>query len=139
MSTTPAPTDLEDIPEDECLAILRKHDFGRIAVVAEGQPLVFPINYAMSGRIIAFKTAPGTKLSYAPGTKVAVEIDDYSAENGAGWSVIVQGIAYDATESLDDVSWTARGAMPHPAAPGQRVHRVAVDPKKITGRRFGPS
>jgi len=127
---------MEEIPEAECLEIRRKHDFGRIGLVAEGQPQIFPVNYAMSARIISFRTAPGTKLSYAPSSKVAFEVDDYSPETGVGWSVMVQGIAYDATESLDDVSWTARGAMPHPMAPGEKVHRVAVDPQQITGRRF---
>ncbi len=136
MSTTPAHSEMEEIPEAECLEILRKHDFGRIGLVAEGQPQIFPVNYAMGGRIISFRTAPGTKLSYAPSSKVAFEVDDYSPETGVGWSVMVQGIAYDATESLDDVSWTARGAMPHPMAPGEKGHRVAVDPQKITGRRF---
>ena len=97
---------------------------------------MFPVNYDMSGRVIAFRTAPGTKLSYAPESKVAFEIDDHDAAARQGWSVMVQGVAYDATESLDDISWAARGARPHPLAPGRKVHRVAIDARTITGRRF---
>jgi hypothetical protein len=35
-------------------------------------------------RIITFRTAPGTKLAHAPGSRVAFEIDDYDAFTGLG-------------------------------------------------------
>jgi nitroimidazol reductase NimA-like FMN-containing flavoprotein (pyridoxamine 5'-phosphate oxidase superfamily) len=41
-------TDLEEIPEDECLQLLERHDLGRIAIVVDGQPLIFPVNYSAS-------------------------------------------------------------------------------------------
>ena len=127
--------ELQEIPETECLRLLRRHSLGRIAVVVEGQPQIFPVNYALQDRIIVVRTAPGTKLSYAPSSNVAFEIDDYNASTGVGWSVMVQGVAQDATVALDDVSWTARGAMPHPRAPGDDA-RIAISSEKITGRRF---
>jgi nitroimidazol reductase NimA-like FMN-containing flavoprotein (pyridoxamine 5'-phosphate oxidase superfamily) len=128
--------ELQEISETECLRLLRRHSLGRIAVVVEGQPQIFPVNYALQDRIIVFRTAPGTKLSYAPLSRVAFEIDEYNSESGVGWSVMVQGVAQDATTALDDLSWTARGAMPHPVAPGVRTHRVAIDSQNITGRYF---
>jgi hypothetical protein len=42
-----------------------------------------------------------------------------------GWSVLVQGVASDAPESLDDISWAARGALPRPLAPCVKSHRLA--------------
>ena len=132
----PEPTDIEELSEDECLQLLQQHDLGRIAVVVDGQPLIFPVNYGLSHRIVTFRTAHGTKLSYAPGSNVAFEIDDYSPSTGVGWSVLVQGVAIDATTANDDVSWTARGAAPRPLAPGVRIHRLAIRPTLITGRRF---
>jgi uncharacterized protein len=128
--------DLEVLSEDECLELLHNHDLGRIALVADGQPLIFPVNYKVSHRIITFRTARGAKLTHAPGTRVAFEIDTYDAATRVGWSVLVQGTAVDATTGLDDVSWTSRGASPHPLAPGVRIHRIAIDPDQITGRRF---
>lgn len=68
--------------------------------------------------------------------RVAFEIDDYDPSAGVGWSVMIQGIAHDATDSFDDISWAARAASPHPLAPGSKVYRVAIEPTKITGRRF---
>jgi hypothetical protein len=49
---------------------------------------------------------------------------------------MVQGVARDATDSFDDVSWAARAAAPWPLAPGAKPYRVAIDPIQITGRRF---
>jgi nitroimidazol reductase NimA-like FMN-containing flavoprotein (pyridoxamine 5'-phosphate oxidase superfamily) len=129
---------LEQLPEADCLRRLSAHDFGRLGVVVEGQPLIFPVNYAMCKNVIAIKTAPGTKLTYAPGALVAFEIDGFDHSSGTGWSVLVQGRAVDATTALDDVSWTARGATPHPAAPGERPYRLAIEVETVTGRTFGP-
>lgn len=129
-------TELQEISETECLRLLRRHSLGRIALVVDEKPQIFPVNYALQDRIIVFRTAPGTKLSYAPSSNVAFEIDEYNSESGVGWSVVVQGVAQDATTALDDISWTARGANPHPVAPGVRTHRIAIDSQKITGRQF---
>jgi uncharacterized protein len=128
---------LEEIPESECLEILGKYRLGRVAIVVDGRPQIFPVNYGLREKVVVFRTASGTKLAYAPATPVAFEIDHYDASEGAGWSVMVQGIARDATDSGDDFSWAARGAEAYPAAPGTKLHRVAIDPVTITGRRFG--
>jgi uncharacterized protein len=129
-------TEVEEIPEAECLDILGQHSLGRIAIVADGQPQIFPVNYAMSGRIIAIRTASGSKLSQAPDSKVSFEIDEHDASAGVAWSVMVQGVAVDATEAFDDVSWTARAAAPWSLAPGAKPHLLAIEPTIITGRRF---
>ena len=126
----------EEIPEAECLEILARRTLGRIAIVIDGQPQIFPVNYAVNGRIIAVRTAAGSKLSYAPGSRVAFEIDEYHPSAGVGWSVMVQGVAVDATDGFDDVSWAARGVAPRPLAPGPKPYRIAIQPSKITGRRF---
>ena len=130
------PEALEEIPEAQCLEILDQHSLGRIAVVIDGQPQIFPVNYALHERIITFRTGSGTKLSNAPGSKVCLEIDGYEPSAGAGWSVMVQGVAIDATDAFDDVSWAARAAAPWPLAPGAKPFRIAIEPSKITGRRF---
>jgi len=131
-----ADAELESIPEPECVDILQLHTFGRIAVVVDGQPQIFPVNYAMNQRRIAIRTGRGTKLAHAPGSRVCFEIDGYDSQAGLAWSVMVQGIAVDATESLDDVSWATRGASPWPLAPGAKPFWIGIEPVTITGRRF---
>lgn len=131
-----APGELEEIPAAECLRILEGHSLGRIALVVQGQPRIFPVNYAMSGSVVVIRTASGTKLFHAPEAKVAFEIDEYDPSTGVGWSVMVQGIAHDATDSFDDMSWAAHAVSPRPLAPGAKPYLIAIEAKVVTGRRF---
>jgi len=136
MRTSKPPPGLEEISEAECWELLGLHQMGRIAIVVDGKPQIFPVNYGLRGKIIVFRTAAGTKLAYAPDSPVAFEIDEYDASAGAGWSVMVQGLGRDVTDAADDFSWTARGTRVYPIAPGEKLHRIAIDHSVITGRRF---
>jgi hypothetical protein len=50
----------------ECLALLRQHRVGRLAVVIDGQPHVFPLNYAADDEgVIVFRTAELTAATEA--------------------------------------------------------------------------
>lgn len=136
MDASDKPAELEPMAEQECLHLLGLHRLGRVALDVDGRPQVFPVNYALSGRVVAFRTAPGTKLANAPMSHVAFEIDDYDSMTGVGWSVMVKGIAYEITEALDHDSVKARAQLIRPMAPGQRDRWVAIRPDEITGRRF---
>ncbi len=127
---------LETIAEEECLDLLVRHQLGRIAVLAGEQPLIFPVNYAYGDRVIAFRTGAGTKLATAPNTRVAFEIDDYDPSTGVGWSVVVQGIAYEITHAIDRQSQLARRLSVQPLAPGERDRWIGIHPTDISGRRF---
>ncbi len=54
--------------------------------------MVLPVNYAVQGDLVVFRTGDGTKLERAHGTKVAFEVDEVDAGTGSGWSVVVQGV-----------------------------------------------
>src|ERR1700736_4658757 len=101
-------SELEDIPEAECLELLARTSLGRIAFAAAGQLEIFPVNYSVRKGIVVIRTAPGTKLSYAPDSQVVFEIDEYDSETVFGWSVVLHGVAYDVTDAGDDFSWAAR-------------------------------
>ena len=66
---------MEDLSEADCLELLAGHHFGRIGVVSDGQPMIFPVNYFFEDRRVAIRTDPGTKLSAAAQGQVAFEID----------------------------------------------------------------
>ncbi|MDP9248849.1 MAG: pyridoxamine 5'-phosphate oxidase family protein [Candidatus Dormibacteraeota bacterium] len=129
-------SELDEIPEAECLELLARTNLGRIAFLAEDQLEIFPVNYGLRKGIVVIRTAPGTKLSYAPESQVVFEIDEYDSERGLGWSVVLHGVAYDVTDAGDDFSWAARGAKVTPVAPGTKVHRLAIKPSATSGRRF---
>jgi len=133
---SPPTADLEEIPEAECWQLLEQHQLGRVALVVNQQPRIFPVNYDVHNRIVVFRTAKGTKLSSLPGSSVAFEIDDLQPTTGVGWSVVVLGLALDATVARDEVAWMARAASPRPLAPGLKVHWLAINPTQISGRRF---
>jgi nitroimidazol reductase NimA-like FMN-containing flavoprotein (pyridoxamine 5'-phosphate oxidase superfamily) len=125
----------EEIPEEECLELLAAGRFGRIAVVVDTGPLVFPVNYAFDGGRVAIRTDPGTKLAAAALARVAFEIDDVDEEQRTGWSVLVQGTGHDISDSVDDVSQAMRSIEIETWAPGQRGSWIRIEPTAVTGRR----
>jgi len=121
---------------DECFLLLESRDLGRIAFSIDGQPEVFPINYAMEGQIVVFRTAPGTKLDHVPEVRLAFEVDDWDPKLGIGWSVVVKGLAEEVTGNLGRTAEHIRQAPVHPVAPGERWHWLAIRPSEMSGRRF---
>ena len=82
---------LAELDVDECVKLLSVHHIGRVAVVVDGQPLIFPVNYAMAGHHVVFRSDPGTKLHAAVDQQVAFEIDGVDGMYHSGWSVLVVG------------------------------------------------
>lgn len=75
---------LHTLPREECLRLLATQEFGRLAVVDDGQPLVFPVNYAVDGDVVVFRADPGTKLAAASLGLVAFEVDDVDVSTRSG-------------------------------------------------------
>lgn len=124
---------LEEIPLDECIALLRSMSVGRIAVAlpAEGDsPLVVPVNYVVDGDVVVFRTDPGSKLDRLHETSVSFQVDLIDPFHRTGWSVLVRGVAREASadeaEHVHVQSW----------AGGPKLHWVRVTPLAITGRRI---
>jgi nitroimidazol reductase NimA-like FMN-containing flavoprotein (pyridoxamine 5'-phosphate oxidase superfamily) len=127
---------IEVLSQEECLLLLGSRDLGRIAFNVESQPEVFPVNYAMEGRVIVFRTGAGTKLDFVPKTRLAFEVDEWDPKLGIGWSVVVKGLAEEVTRNLGRTAEHIRKAPVHPVAPGERWHWLAIQPSEISGRRF---
>ncbi len=131
-----SPNVLSVLTENDCLALLQSDELARIAFAFEGKLEIFPINYCMDGRIIVFRTGPGTKLDAVPTTAVAVEVDSWDPESGIGWSVVAKGRAEEITTNPGRAAQHLRWMPVRPAAPGDRWHWVGIKPTEITGRRF---
>jgi hypothetical protein len=131
---------LDSIPDQECVRLLRSHQMGRIALVdPQGHPLIFPVNYFFDEGVVLFRTDPGTKLDLAPGALVSFEIDGWEPERGAGWSVLVKGISHDVTAADDARSMRMHYWPVNPAAPGAKEHWIGIWANQISGRKFGPA
>ena len=52
----------DNLTFDECWELLENDTLGRLALVVDGHPEIFPINYVVYRRSIAFRTSGVTKL-----------------------------------------------------------------------------
>lgn len=136
MPEPPRDERLEVLSEDQSRQLLKTRDIGRLAIVVDAQPEIFPVNYAFDQGVVVFRTAPGLKLERGPLTATAFEVDDVDNQNGVAWSVVVKGTAHDVTETMDGVSENLRKLVVHPRAPGARSSWLAIYATSITGRRF---
>lgn len=83
-----------DLSREECLSALGGQALGRIAVSERALPLILPVNYALDGASIVFRTRQGGLLDRTcRNTVVAFEVDNYDRDTGVGWSVVVIGVA----------------------------------------------
>jgi nitroimidazol reductase NimA-like FMN-containing flavoprotein (pyridoxamine 5'-phosphate oxidase superfamily) len=119
----------------ECLELLATADFGRVAVVADGQPLIFPVNFVLDGERVVFRTDPGTKLEHASIGRVAFEVDNVDHERHEGWSVVVLGTALELTDALDDASVREQALPLRPWAGGAKDHWIRIAEPRFSGRR----
>jgi uncharacterized protein len=132
------PTDhagLETLPFDVCLRLLASVPIGRLGFYADGEVVLLPVNHAVDGQDVVFRTASGSKLTTAEEQDlVAFEADDYDLRTRSGWSVLVTGramVVYDEAEAsrldrLDLRPW---------AAAVERPFWVRIHPTSVTGRR----
>ena len=124
---------LIELPSDECAILLASSMLGRLGVIVDGQPEIFPVNFVVQHHTVLFRTAEGTKLSSAViNNNVLFEVDDHNVVEG--WSVIVRGLArtLHADEDIDE----AERAQLLPWTATVKPHYVRVRPLRVTGRRF---
>lgn len=127
------------LDRSECLALLEADDVGRLAVVQGHAPAVFPVNYALDGDTIVFRTGPGTKLDHGPRSLAAFEIDHLDRGSRAGWSVVATG-TLEVVGRIDDPGVPAhlRELPVTPWADGDRSILMRLVPGTITGRLVAP-
>jgi hypothetical protein len=130
--------EMTEISAEECLQLLSEHSVGRLGIIHKGRPLIFPVNYVLDGNLVVFRTDPGLKLWSTPLRRVAFEVDDVDLESGTGWSVLVQGPAFEITRAIDGPSEARRRLPDSPLAPGEKGHWIQIEAVLVTGRRLRP-
>jgi uncharacterized protein len=126
---------MEHLAESECVELLKRHHFGRVAFVepAGGMPVIMPVNYLMDAESVVLRTDPNSKLGNAlQAATVAFEIDGIDDRERTGWSVVITGTAQEVVDpaELDDLRRTPL----LPWAPGDRSQYVRITPRLVTGR-----
>jgi uncharacterized protein len=127
--------ELQELPHEECLQLLREHTVGRIAVVVDGFPVVFPVNYRLvetSGLTwIVLRTRTGNVIEVAP-MKAAFEIDGIDPIHRQGWSVLARGTLHHVDP---DAANFRQRFDPQPWLAGRDTWLV-LQPFAITGRQL---
>jgi len=128
----------EELNPSQCRVLLQTASVGRLSLSIEALPVVLPVNYAVDGDAVVFRTMPGTKLSAALfQTVVAFEVDDYEPNGDVGWSVLVRGIS---SEIQDDDAVTRARNLPlrfiSPGGLSDSFIRIPIG--AVTGRSLQP-
>ncbi|UVJ41258.1 pyridoxamine 5'-phosphate oxidase family protein [Arthrobacter sp. CJ23] len=125
----------EELDAEECWKLLRETGVGRLGVIADGRPDIFPVNYKVDGNSVVFLTGTGTKTrAIEEDAAVALEADAVSAEFGMAWSVIVKGKAIGNSSTEQTLDAVSRALFPWQGAGKDLLFRIVPD--SVTGRRY---
>jgi nitroimidazol reductase NimA-like FMN-containing flavoprotein (pyridoxamine 5'-phosphate oxidase superfamily) len=123
---------ITELSPDECWEMLRGEEFGRLAFRIVDEVHITPVNYAVDGETLLFRTAEGTKLlAVVMGSQVALEIDRYDEESAR--SVVVRGSARLLPE---DEAHRSENVPLRPWVPTLKYNVVEITPQVISGRAF---
>jgi len=119
----------------ECWDAIRSAEVGRLGVIIDGHPEIFPINYAVDHGTVVFRTGEGTKLDGAlSGNPVAFEVDGYDPETNRAWSAVIKGAA-EVPQGIDEIVETVMLPI-FPWQAGIKSRYIRIVPREVTGRRF---
>src|SRR5215471_5292014 len=125
----------QELTKSECFALLSGARLGRVAVIDDQGPAIFPVNFVLDRHMVVFRTDEGTKLDAATrGSRVAFEIDATDEAARTGWSVLVRGEAVEVTNPAELARLQKLRLSPW--APGAKSRYVRILPAVLTGRRI---
>ncbi|WP_028267020.1 pyridoxamine 5'-phosphate oxidase family protein [Arthrobacter sp. MA-N2] len=125
---------IERLSPDECFELLRQATVGRLAVIVENHPDIFPVNYVADQGSIVFRTGIGTKFWSSMRDPCALELDGFDAGSGKAWSVVVRGQVHLIVDREEKAA--ANALHLDPWQPGNKSHYLRLSLDAVTGRRF---
>jgi len=123
-----------ELSASDSWALLRQARVGRLALIVDGHPDIFPVNHLVDHGTVVFRTAAGTKFAEAVGHTVAFEVDGYDLRTASAWSVVVKGTAQEVIRLYDVMDVFELPLFPWHSAP--KAHFIRIQPDSITGRLF---
>ena len=120
------------LSESECWEFLRHREFGRLAYNLVDEINIVPINYAVDGDTLLFRTAEGSKLlGVVMNPDVAFEVDEHDDRTAA--SVIVRGTARLLPENE---AHRSENVPLRPWVDDFKYNVVEIRPTALSGRSF---
>lgn len=130
--TTPG---LEPLTEDRCWQLLAKKRVGRLALVLDDGPDIFPVNYRIDDESLIVRTDPGLKLAAASArAPAAFEVDALDELHQTGWSVVVRGPVAEIVDPDELIE--VRRLLVEPWTGGTKSHYLRLSPSQVTGREL---
>jgi nitroimidazol reductase NimA-like FMN-containing flavoprotein (pyridoxamine 5'-phosphate oxidase superfamily) len=135
MATIDGRTWLEHMNPDECWRMLAGTPVGRIGVLNDSAPEIYPVNHAVDQQTIVFRTDPGSKLrGLLRSPAVCYQVDHIDPAEATGWSVLVKGRAVEVRD-VDELRAVAALRIDYWTL-GDKAHWVRIVPVEVTGRRI---
>lgn len=135
MAVIDGSTWLEHLSLSECWKLLASTPVGRIGVLNDSAPEIYPVNHVVDGATIVFRTDPGSKLrGLCRSPAVCYEIDGIDAERQSGWSVLVKGRAAE-LDDPDDLARVTQLPLRYWGL-GAKPHWICIVADEVTGRRI---
>ena len=126
---------LEILQPAQCWQLLAGEELGRVAVLVDGVPEIYPVNHIVDAETIVFRTDRGSKLhGMARSPLVCFEVDGTDHVERRGWSVMVKGRAVEVAGG--DAIARLAGLDLRYWAPGEKQHWIRIEPEQVTGRRI---
>jgi len=129
------PRALRTLGPAECFELLEPGGIGRVGFIAAAGIMMLPVNFAVAGKTIVFRTARDTLLALYADAPVSFQVDRLDEALHEGWSVLVHGRAHEVTDEcavkrLEDTTHL------EPWAGGARDVYIRIALTRISGRRI---
>lgn len=127
------PEPIRPLTAQECWEQLATFPVGRLIVVFDGQPEVFPVNFVIDGEGVVVRTDVGMKYFAAERrSRAAFEVDRWDSATG------VTVIAHGTLRALTDPTEVAHAETLElrPWLDTHKGHFIRMDVAEITGRHF---
>jgi nitroimidazol reductase NimA-like FMN-containing flavoprotein (pyridoxamine 5'-phosphate oxidase superfamily) len=137
----PAGAVTQQLDEAECLRLIAPGGVGRIGYSGRFGPTILPVNFALHGQTIVFRTGQHSPMGEDLRTgiadaeyKVAFEVDEISPATREGWSILVQGAVHHVDSAAELAAVRQLGVQAWPG--GEKDLFIRIVPDRITGRRI---
>lgn len=130
---------LIELSPEECTRLLAESRLGRLGVVIEGRPEIFPVNHVIDADTghVTFPTGVGAKLHAAlQWPWVSFEIDGSDTHAEGSWSVLVVGQAEEITDEEVIARLAEQRGIRVRWITGAGVRWVRIRPTRVSGRRI---
>ena len=120
-----------ELSAEECWALLRSQEIGRVAYRLVDEVHIVPVNYLVDRGRLLIRSGSGNKLlAAALNSDAALEIDWFDDQNA--WSVVVRG----RLQRLTDHERNELGDLPlHSWVPTPKAELLVPRPAEVTRRR----